>query len=71
MFYEQSYLFGGMKMSSGMNMGDVLVTLFLIGFFIIIVFIVVWLFLSNKKRNNQLDRVEQKIDELNKQVKKQ
>jgi len=55
-----------MKMSSGINMGDVLVILFLIGFFIIIAFIVVWLFRSNNKRKNQLDRVEQKIDDLNK-----
>jgi len=53
-------------MSSGINMGDVLVILFLIGFFIIIAFIVVWLFRSNNKRKNQLDRVEQKIDDLNK-----
>lgn len=56
-------------MNSGINIGDVLVTLFSFGFLIIIAIIVVSLFRSNNKRKNQLDRVEQKIDDLNKQVK--
>lgn len=59
-----------MMMNAVVNFGDVLVTLFSFGFFIIIAFLVVWLFRSNNKRKNQLDIIEQKIDELNKQVKK-
>lgn len=56
-------------MSSSINLGDVLVSVVSIGFFIIIAFIVIWLFRSNNKRKNQLDRIEQKIDDANKQLK--
>ncbi|MDQ0232604.1 DUF4083 domain-containing protein [Metabacillus malikii] len=53
-----------------MNIGDALFQLFYLAFIVLIVALIVSFFRSYKKRNNQLDRIEEKIDDVNQQLKK-
>lgn len=55
------------KINSTFNFGDILFTLFSLGLTILSVALIVWLFLTNIKGKKQLDRIEKKIDDLNKQ----
>lgn len=55
---------------TGFNIGDALWQLFNIGFFVLIIVLIVSIFRSNKSRRNQLDRIEKKIDSVNEQLKK-
>ncbi|MDQ0229211.1 DUF4083 domain-containing protein [Metabacillus malikii] len=52
------------------NLGDALFQLFYLAFIVLIVVLIVSFLRSNKKRNNQLDRIEKKIDDMNQRVKK-
>lgn len=47
------------------NLGDILFTLFSLGFIVLILALVVWVIRSGSKRKQQLDRIEEKIDNLN------
>ena len=50
---------------SGFNLGDALYQLFSLAFIVLIIALIVSLFRNNKKRKNQLDRIEKKIDDMN------
>lgn len=68
LFLEMTYV-GGMILS-GFNLGDALFQLFYLGFIVLIVALILSFFRSNKKRKNQLDRIEKKIDDVNQRMKK-
>lgn len=51
------------------NLGDILFTLFTLGFTVLIIVLIVSLVRTSNKRKQQLDRIEKKIDNLN-QLKK-
>ena len=55
---------------SGLNSGDVLFQLFSLAFIVLIIVLIVSFFRSNKKRNDQLNRIEKKIDDMNQRNKK-
>ena len=55
-------------MLSGFNLGDALFQLFSLAFIVLIIVLIVSLFRSSKKRKNQLDRIEKKIDDMNQQI---
>jgi len=55
-------------MLSGFNLGDALFQLLSLAFIVLIIALIVSLFRSNKKRKNQLDRIEKKIDDMNQQI---
>lgn len=57
-------------MVSGFNLGDVLFQLFSIAFIVLIIVLIVSFFRSNKKRNDQLNRIEKKMDDMNQRNKK-
>jgi len=48
------------------NVGEILFTLISLGFIMLILALVVWVIRSGSKRKQQLDRIEKKIDNLNK-----
>ena len=52
------------------NGGDALFTLFSLGFFVLIIVLIMSFLRSNKNRKNQLDRIEMKINDINAQIKK-
>ena len=54
---------------SGLNSGDVLFQLFLLAFIVLIIVLIVSFFRSNKKRKDQLNRIEKKIDDMNQGIK--
>jgi sensor domain CHASE-containing protein len=54
---------------SGLNSGDVFFQLFLLAFIVLIIVLIVSFFRSNKKRNDQLNRIEKKIDDMNQGIK--
>ena len=56
-------------MLSSFNLGDALFQLFSFAFIVLIIALIVSLFRSNKKRKNQLDRIENKIDDMNQRTK--
>ncbi|WP_198433934.1 DUF4083 domain-containing protein [Virgibacillus salexigens] len=53
----------------GFHFGDVLFQLLSLAFIILIIVLTVSLFRSNKKRTNQLNRIEKKIDDENHRIK--
>ena len=53
------------------NIGDLIFTLFSFGALVLVVIVVIWLLMINKKRNDQLNNIEVKIDALTKKVNKQ
>jgi uncharacterized membrane protein YciS (DUF1049 family) len=55
---------------SNFSLGDALYQLFAFGFLVMIIVLIVSFFRSNKKRRNQLDKIEKKIDDMNEQLKK-
>lgn len=55
---------------SGLNWGDILFQLLNIAFLVLIVVLIVSFLRSNKRRRNQLDRLEQKMDEIQEQLNK-
>ena len=59
---------GGVVLS-GLNSGDVLFQLFLLAFIVLIIVLIVSFFRSNKKRKDQLNRIEKKIDDMNQGIK--
>ncbi|CAG9621292.1 DUF4083 domain-containing protein [Sutcliffiella rhizosphaerae] len=52
------------------TLGDALFQLFSIGLVVLIIVLIMSFFRSNKKRKNQLDRMKQKINEIDAQIKK-
>jgi large-conductance mechanosensitive channel len=56
--------------SSSINVGDIIFQLVNFGFFGIAIIIVVSFFRSNKKRRNQLNRIEEKLNLLTEEIKK-
>ena len=54
---------------SGLNSGDVLFQLFLLAFIVLIIVLIVSFLRSNKKRKDQLNRIEKKIDDMNQGIK--
>ncbi|WP_038246483.1 hypothetical protein [Virgibacillus salexigens] len=52
----------------GFHFGDVLFQLLSLAFIILIIVLIVSLFRSNKKRTNQLNRIEKKIDDENHRI---
>ena len=54
---------------SGLNSGDVLFQLFLLAFIVLIIVLIMSFFRSNKKRKDQLNRIEKKIDDMNQGIK--
>lgn len=60
---------GGVVLS-GLNSGDVLFQLFLLAFIGLIIALIVSFFRSNKKRKDQLNRIEKKMDDMNQLIKK-
>ena len=54
---------------SGLNSGDVLFQLFSLAFIVLIIVLIVSFFRSNKKRKDQLNRIEKKIDDMNQGIK--
>ena len=59
---------GGVVLS-GLNSGDVLFQLFLLAFIVLIIVLIVSFFRSNKKRKDQLNRIEKKMDDMNQGIK--
>lgn len=59
---------GGIMLSS-FNLGDALFQLIFLAFIVFIIALIVSLFRSNKKRNNQLNRIEKKMDDMSKRNK--
>ncbi len=59
---------GGEKLSS-FTVGDALYQLFYLIFLVLIIVLIVLFIRSNKKRRNQLDRIEKKINDLEEQIK--
>ena len=51
--------------TSNFNLGDILFTLFSLGFTVLIIVLIVSLIRTNNKRKQQLDRIEKEIDNLN------
>jgi len=56
--------------SSSINVGDVIFQLINFGFLALAIIIVVSFFRSNKKRSNQLNRIEEKLNILTEEIKK-
>ncbi|SMQ80954.1 hypothetical protein SAMN05444673_4056 [Bacillus sp. OV166] len=56
--------------SSSINVGDVIFQLINLGFLALAIIIVVSFFRSNKKRSNQLNRIEEKLNILTEEIKK-
>ena len=56
--------------NKNLNVGDLIFTLFSLGILAIIIISVIWLLSSNKKRKNQLDNIENKIDALSEKLTK-
>jgi hypothetical protein len=52
------------------NAGDIIFQLINIGFFVLFIILIVSYFRSNKKRRNQLDRIEEKLNLLTEEFKK-
>ncbi|RJR08247.1 DUF4083 domain-containing protein [Candidatus Parcubacteria bacterium] len=52
------------------NLGDALFQLFGVGFLALLVFIVAFVFRSIKQRTIQLNRLEEKVEKLNKEIKR-
>lgn len=57
-------------MLSGFNLGDALFQLISLAFIVLIIVLIMSFFRSNKKRNDQLNRIEKKIDDMNQGIKK-
>lgn len=57
-------------MSSSYNVGDIIFQLVNFGFLVLAIIIVVSYFRSNKKRINQLNRIEEKLNLLSEEIKK-
>ncbi|MFZ0447595.1 MAG: DUF4083 domain-containing protein [Bacillus sp. (in: firmicutes)] len=55
---------------SGFNLGDALFQLISLAFIVLIIVLIMSFFRSNKKRNDQLNRIEKKIDDMNQGIKK-
>ncbi|WP_255485891.1 hypothetical protein, partial [Sporosarcina sp. BP05] len=55
--------------NSTFNFGDIIFTLFSLGFIVIIIALIVFVIRTNNKRKHQLDRIEKKVDNLNQQTK--
>lgn len=53
-----------------LRIGDIIFQLFSLGFLVLIIVLIVWLFRSYIKRKNQLDNLEKKINDINEQIKK-
>ena len=53
---------------SSFNIGDMIFQLFYLGFIVFIISLIVSFFRSRKKRRMQMDRLEEKIDALNEQL---
>lgn len=58
------------SVNEGINIGDLIITIVSFGFLAIIVILVIWFLSSNKKRKNQLNNIENKIDALSEKVNK-
>lgn len=58
------------SVNDGINLGDLIITLVSFGFLAIIVILVIWFLASNKKRKNQLNDIENKIDALSEKINK-
>lgn len=58
------------SVNESINLGDLIITLVSFGFLAIIVILVIWFLVSNKKRKNQLNSIENKIDALSEKVNK-
>ena len=54
------------SINSTINLGDIVFTLFTLGFVVLIIVLIVLFIRSNSKRKKQLDRIEKKMDNLNK-----
>ncbi|WP_042337739.1 hypothetical protein [Bacillus andreraoultii] len=54
---------------SSFTVGDALYQLFYLIFLVLIIVLIVLFIRSNKKRRNQLDRIEKKINDLEEQIK--
>jgi hypothetical protein len=52
------------------NLGDALFQLFSLGFLFLLVFLVAFVFRSIKQRTIQLNRLEDKVEKLSKEVKR-
>ena len=57
-------------MLSGFNLGDALFQLISLAFIVLIIALIVSFFRSNKKRKDQLNRIEKKMDDMNQRIKK-
>ena len=57
-------------MLSSFNLGDALFQLISLAFIVLIIVLIMSFFRSNKKRNDQLNRIEKKIDDMNQGIKK-
>jgi uncharacterized protein YoxC len=57
-------------MLSGFNLGDALFRLIALAFIVLIIVLIMSFFRYNKKRNDQLNRIEQKMDDMNQGIKK-
>ena len=57
-------------MLSGFNLGDALFQLISFAFIVLIIVLIMSFFRYNKKRNDQLNRIEKKIDDMNQGIKK-
>ena len=53
------------SINSTINLGDIVFTLFSLGFIALIIVLIVLFIRSNSKRKKQLDRIEKKMDNLN------
>jgi len=56
--------------SSSINVGDIIFQLVNFGFLALFIILIVSYFSSNKKRRKQLDRIEEKLNILNEEIKK-
>jgi len=56
-------------MLGSFTLGDALFQLFSLAFIVLFIALIVSFFRSNKKRINQLDRIEKKIDDINQRIK--
>jgi hypothetical protein len=56
--------------SSTINVGDIIFQLIYFGFLVLFIILIVSYFRSNKKRRNQLDRIEEKLNLLTEEIKK-
>jgi hypothetical protein len=52
------------------NLGDTLFQMFSLGFLVLLVFLVAFVFRSIKQRTIQLNRLEEKVEKLSKEVKR-